>query len=58
MKYIYNIIILHKIIPKLLQRYLDSIPQRDDLHIIVENDNHDPDKVDFEHFSGIEKQII
>jgi glycosyltransferase involved in cell wall biosynthesis len=49
----YSIIIPHKNIPKLLQRCLDSIPRRDDVQIIVVDDNSDPDKVDFEHFPGL-----
>lgn len=46
----YSIIIPHKDIPDLLQRCLDSIPQRDDVEVIVVDDNSDPRKVDFEHF--------
>ena len=46
----YSIIIPHKDIPGLLQRCLDSIPQRDDVEVIVVDDNSDPRKVDFEHF--------
>ena len=51
----YSIIIPHKNIPQLLQRCLDSIPQRDDLEVIVVDDNSDPDTVDFEHFPGLER---
>lgn len=58
MKYIYNIIIPHKNTPKLLKRCLDSIPQRDDLHIIVVDDNSDPNKVDFEHFPGLDRDDV
>lgn len=46
----YSIIIPHKNIPDLLQRCLDSIPVRDDVQVIVVDDNSDADKVDFEHF--------
>lgn len=46
----YSIIIPHKDIPNLLQRCLDSIPQRDDVEVIVVDDNSDPRKVDFSHF--------
>jgi len=46
----YSIIIPHKDIPDLLQRCLDSIPVRDDVEVIVVDDNSDPRKVDFEHF--------
>jgi glycosyltransferase involved in cell wall biosynthesis len=51
----YSIIIPHKNIPHLLQRCLDSIPQREDLEIIVVDDNSDPSIVDFEHFPGLER---
>ena len=46
----YSIIIPHKDTPDLLQRCLDSIPVRDDVQVIVVDDNSDADKVDFEHF--------
>jgi glycosyltransferase involved in cell wall biosynthesis len=54
----YTIIIPHRNIPKLLQRCLDSIPHRDDLHIIVVDDNSDPNKVDFEHFPGYDRNDV
>ena len=46
----YSIIIPHKNIPQLLQRCLDSIPIRDDVQVIVVDDNSDADKVDFNNF--------
>ena len=46
----YSIIIPHKNIPKLLQRCLDSIPVRDDVQVIVVDDNSDLDVVDFSNF--------
>lgn len=46
----YSIIIPHKNIPDLLQRCLDSIPNRNDIQVIVVDDNSDSDIVDFEHF--------
>ena len=49
----FSIVIPHKNIPELLQRCLASIPRRDDVQIIVVDDNSDPDKVDFEHFPGL-----
>jgi len=49
----YSIIIPHKNIPELLQRCLASIPRRDDVQIIVVDDNSDLDKVDFDHFPGL-----
>lgn len=57
-KFNYTIIIPHKNIPNLLQRCLDSIPERDDLQIIVIDDNSDTSKVDFNHFPGIERKNV
>ena len=37
----YSIIIPHRNIPQLLQRCIDSIPSRDDLQIIIVDDNSD-----------------
>ena len=54
-QFAYSIIIPHKNIPSLLQRCLDSIPQRDDVQIIVVDDNSNPLKVDFEKFPGLDK---
>lgn len=48
----YSIIIPHKNIPQLLQRCLDSIPVRDDLEVIVVDDNSDVSLVDFSRFPG------
>ena len=46
-KIIFSLIIPHKNIPSLLQRCLDSIPVREDLEIIILDDNSDSDKIDF-----------
>lgn len=54
----YTILIPHKDIPDLLQRCLDSIPQRDDIQIIVVDDNSNPNKVDFTHFPGLERDNV
>ncbi len=56
MKFTYSIIIPHKNTPKLLQRCLDSIPQREDLEVIVIDDNSDPEIVDFDNFPGKDRQ--
>lgn len=48
----YSIIIPHKNIPDLLQRCLDSIPSREDVQIIVVDDNSDPQIVNFDNFPG------
>ncbi len=59
MKYInYSIIIPHKNLPQLLQRCIDSIPRRNDLEIIIVDDNSDPDKVDFENFPGKDRYDV
>ena len=52
----YSIIIPHKDIPDLLQRCLDSIPERDDIQTIIVDDNSSPDIVDFEHFPGNQRK--
>lgn len=54
----YSIIIPHKNIPNLLQRCLDSIPRREDIQIIVIDDNSDSMKVDFSHFPGMGTSYI
>lgn len=54
----YSIIIPHKNISDLLQRCLNSIPKREDIQIIVVDDNSDPDKVDFEHFPGVGEKCV
>ena len=50
----YSFIIPHKNTPELLQKCIDSIPRRKDVQIIVVDDNSDTDKVDFEHFPGLD----
>ncbi len=51
----YSIVIPHYNIPSLLERCIDSIPLRDDVEIIVVDDNSSPDKVDFTSFPGINR---
>lgn len=58
MQFAFTIIIPHKNIPDLLQRCLDSIPQRDDIQIVIVDDNSDPDIVDFEHFPGLNRTNV
>lgn len=43
-EYTYSFIIPHKNCPKLLQRCINSIPKREDVQIIVVDDNSDADK--------------
>jgi glycosyltransferase involved in cell wall biosynthesis len=54
----YSIIIPHKNIPKLLQRCMDSIPRREDVQIIIVDDNSDPEKVNFEQFPGLNDPFV
>lgn len=49
----YSIVIPHYNIPDLLQRALNSIPQREDIEVLIVDDNSTPEKVDFEHFPGL-----
>lgn len=49
---IFSIIIPHKNSPKQLQRCLDSIPMRDDVEVIIVDDNSAPEIVDFDNFPG------
>lgn len=51
----YSIIIPHKNIPHLLTRCLRSIPERDDVQIIIVDDNSDANIVDFSSFPGLNK---
>ncbi len=53
--YNYSIIIPHKNIPELLERCLASIPQRDDVQVIVVDDASDPKIVDFARFPGMNR---
>lgn len=50
--YNFSLIIPHKDSPELLQRCLDSVPVREDLQVIIVDDNSDDRIVDFEHFPG------
>lgn len=54
----FSFIIPHKNTPDLLRKCLDSIPRRNDVEIIVVDDNSDPDKVDFEHFPGLDDPYV
>lgn len=54
----YTVIIPHKNAPDLLLRCLDSIPRREDFQIIVVDDNSSQDKVDFNHFPGINDPCV
>ena len=56
--YNYSVIIPHKNIPDLLERCLASIPRRDDVQIIVVDDNSSPEIVDFNNFPGINDPYV
>ena len=56
--YSYSIIIPHKNIPDLLQRCLDTIPRREDVQIIVVDDNSDSEIGDFKNFPGINDPYV
>lgn len=51
----YTVIIPHKNIPKLLERCLHSIPIRDDVQVIIVDDDSDEKKVDFASFPGLSR---
>jgi glycosyltransferase involved in cell wall biosynthesis len=55
---IFSIIIPHKNTPDLLQRCLNSIPRREDVQIIVVDDNSDESKVDFNKFPGLGEKYV
>lgn len=55
---VYSIIIPHKNIPELLERCLCSFPQRDDVEIIIVDDNSDTAKVDFSSFPGLNRTDV
>lgn len=56
MIYNYTIIIPHKNTTDLLRKCIDSIPKRNDVQVIIVDDNSDADKVDFEHFPGLNEE--
>ncbi|MXP05475.1 MULTISPECIES: glycosyltransferase family 2 protein [unclassified Apibacter] len=56
--YTYSIIIPHKNTPKLLQRCLNSIPYRDDIQIIIIDDDSDSSYVDFKNFPGYNRKNV
>ena len=54
----YSIIIPHKNTPSLLQRCLDSIPNQEDIQVIIVDDNSDETIVDFSKFPGFERENV
>ena len=57
-KYNYSFIIPHRNLPKLLKRCVSSIPKRDDVQIIIVDDNSDPSIVDFDNFPFLGEKNI
>ena len=53
--YNFTIIIPHKDIPQLLQRCLNTIPQRDDIQIVIVDDNSHLTNEEFASFPGLER---
>lgn len=54
----FTIIIPTKNIPSLLNRCVNSIPKRNDIQIIIVDDNSDPQIVDFHNYPGIDDSRI
>ena len=54
----FSILIPHKNRPQLLERAIHSVPKRDDVQIIVVDDNSDPEIVDFECFPCIGEENV
>lgn len=54
----YSIIIPHKNTPVLLHRCLTSIPQREDIEVIIVDDNSNSSFVDFNNFPGIDRSDV
>ena len=54
----FTIIIPHRDCPDLLQRCLDSIPEREDVQVIVVDDNSNPSIVDFDRFPGKDRDHV
>lgn len=54
----FSFIIPHKNTPELLQKCIDSIPRRDDVQIIVVDDDSDKGKVDFSNFPGLDDPTV
>lgn len=57
-RYMYSFIIPHRNSPALLQRCIDSIPRRDDIQIIIVDDDSDSNVVDFNNFPGSKSENV
>lgn len=58
MEVTYSFIIPTRNIPHLLSRCIDSIPLREDVEIIVVDDNSDDEIVDFDHYPGLDRSNV
>lgn len=54
----FTIIIPHFNTPALLLRLIKSIPERNDLELIIVDDNSDPTVVDFDNFPGADRKQV
>lgn len=54
----YSFIIPHHNCPNLLQTCINSIPNRNDIEIIIVDDNSNPDQVDFSSFPGSDRTEV
>lgn len=54
----FSFVIPHKNQPEMLRKSISSIPHRDDVQIIVVDDNSDPNIVDFEDFPGQDDKLV
>lgn len=54
----FSILIPHKNRPVLLQKCIDSIPLRDDVQVIIVDDNSSPEIVDFNNFPGKNNPMV
>lgn len=52
----FSVIIPHYNSPDLLKRCLDSIPDIEDIQVIIVDDNSSPEKVNFDYFPGQERR--
>jgi glycosyltransferase involved in cell wall biosynthesis len=55
---LFSVIIPHKNTPDLLSRCVKSIPRRNDVQLIIVDDNSDPEKVDFDNFPGMGEEYV
>ena len=54
--FLFSVVIPHRNCTSLLKRCINSIPERDDLEIIIVDDNSNVEQVDFDHFPGLNRK--